>query len=506
MLTYKNQQFFVDRGKKFTPELVPFTVAARLKKYADPAALVALEKHLTTRYALPANPLPRFLDPHQVEGIQWALTRKNAYLAHAPGAGKTLQAITTSIYAGGKGPTLFIVPPTLTANWAREIYQWIERLTHAPALTRAWPAITIVPETKHRESIEWRAQFIICPDSMLTKPWVLSSLLSLRYKLIAVDEASRFKEVTAERSRAFYGGKLNDGRISTGFMDKARHILFLDGSPMPNRPMELWAPCYHLAPESIDYRDQNEFGHRYCAPRFNEVGHWEFKGASFEDELKAKIQKSFMHVVPESGLRHPERLRSLIVMTKDARSAAHRKWEQKHLGTFKFSDVSESDSQGELAKFRRELGLRKVKWIASYTKERLDKGDSILLFAWHREVIQKLADELKAHLPGVVLGGTSSETREKAFRLFQKDEIKLIIGNISSMGRGHNLQRASRIIFGEYSWTDETNKQAEKRASRKGSTRENVKCDYIVSPNSIDEMVLRSLFTKEKNVRKIIGE
>jgi hypothetical protein len=67
------------------------------------------------------------------------------------------------------------------------------------------------------------------------------------------------------------------------------------------------------------------------------------------------------------------------------------------------------------------------------------------------------------------------------------------------------LQAADRVIFGEFSWTDETNKQAEKRASRRGSTKSVVRCDYIVAPGTLDEPVLTSVFRKAANVKRVIG-
>ncbi len=105
----------------------------------------------------------------------------------------------------------------------------------------------------------------------------------------------------------------------------------------------------------------------------------------------------------------------------------------------------------------------------------------------------------------MVIGGTSATEREKIFANFQAGTRKLIIGNIQAMGRGHNLQRADRVIFGEFSWTDELNKQCEKRASRRGSEKDFVRCEYIVCPGSIDEKVLSSVFTKEKRVKRVIG-
>lgn len=88
----------------------------------------------------------------------------------------------------------------------------------------------------------------------------------------------------------------------------------------------------------------------------------------------------------------------------------------------------------------------------------------------------------------------------------QKGNCRLIIGNIAAMGRGHNLQRADRIVFGEFSWTDELNKQCEKRASRRGRDQAAfVRCEYIVAPNSMDEAILGSVFSKARNVKRVIG-
>jgi len=271
--------------------------------------------------------------------------------------------------------------------------------------------------------------------------------------------------------------------------------------------MELWAPVYALDPETIDCMDQRDFGFKYCGAKLNERGNWEFNHSSNELDLHQRLRKTFMHVVPEEMLNHPERRRSLLIMDQDARSPAHKSWERKHLQSLKLNEIDEDASQGQLAHFRRELGIRKIPWIAKYVSERLkNKSEQILLFAWHREVCIGLAEALKKHDPGLVIGGTSGERRERIFETFQSGEKKLIIGNIQAMGRGHNLQRADRVIFGEFSWTDELNKQCEKRASRRGRDQQDfVRCEYIVSPASIDEKVLNANFTKEKRVRRIIG-
>lgn len=505
--------FFKDHWDKINPDDYATTfipAAARFRRYADKRAEKVFARAFVKHYSLPSAPLPTFLDPHQRQGVEWILTRSRSYLAHAPGAGKTAEAIVASLLAPGDGITLFVVPPALTANWAREIVKFTD-------WTHIWPSITVVPDTASQQTISWRGEFIICPDSMLTKPWVLERLVRLQKKFVAVDEASRFKEPLSARAIALFGGVWKakvrgrensyDFFQSPGLVQDARHAVLLDGSPMPNRPMELWGPVTAMAPEIIDFMPQRDFGLKFCGATINERGLYEFKHASNEDELKTRLQKSFMHVVTEEELNHPERRRKMLFMNKDVRTPDMREWERKHLTTLSLSDLSEETSQGDIASHRRLLGIRKAAWVAAYVSDILqNKNESILLFAWHREVVEFLTSALIKFAPLQVMGGTDEADRERGFRLFQSGKRRLIIGNIGAMGRGHNLQAAGRVVFAEFSWTDELNKQCEKRASRRGrESSDFVLCDYICAPGSLDEVVLNAVFTKTRNVKRIIG-
>ncbi len=495
--SHKKQKFVFTTESKDTE--LTFGEAVHLQKYADSTAKKIFERMLMKFYPFNSS-LPDYLDTHQREGVKWVLTRSRSYLAHAPGAGKTCEAITASILCEGSGQVLFIVPPTATINWEREIMLWAWKCSLIPT-------ISVVPTTESREDMNWKADYIICPDSMLTKVWVLRNLIKLEKRFVAVDEASRFKESESQRSIALFGGELKDGTYSPGLIQNARHAVLLDGSPMPNRAMELWGPVYAMAPESIEFLSQTEFGFRYCGARINDFGRWEFKHTTNESELKARLRKNFMHVVTEEELNHPERLRSIVFMNQDVRSASHKAWEKKNLDGQDLKNVSEDWSQGDLATLRKELGERKVPWVSDYVAERMqNKNESILLFAWHRDVVLGLEKALEKFNPRVVMGGTKAQDREKAFASFQSGETKLLILNIASGGRIHNLQKADRVIFAEYSWTDENNKQCEKRASRRGRDQKmKVRCEYIVNPNSLDERVLKSVFRKAESIKKVIG-
>lgn len=419
--------------------------------------------------------LPRFLDPHQKDGVRFILTRSRSYLAHAPGAGKTCEAIIAAKLSGSRR-TLFIVPPSLAFNWVKEIQKF------APGMKN----VTILP------------------DSIITQSRVQEAYEKFKPDFVAVDEASRFKEPTSQRTIALFGGTLKGYGKTKGLIRNAKHAVLLDGSPMPNRPMELWAPTIAMCPEAIDRMTQEEFGFKYCGAKLNDFGRWEFKHASNEKVLQKKLRKEFMHVVTENELDHPERLRSIVYLNEDVRSQKQKTWEAKNITTLQ-KISGEENSQGDLARHRHELGLQKVKLVAKYVQEKLEDGESVLLFAWHKDVICNLAKMFPGPHGLIIDGSVQMAMREVILRRFQTGECRLIVGNIAAMGRGVNLQRADRVVFAEYSWCDETNKQAEKRASRRGNKKKFTKCDYLCAPDSLDEVVLRTLFRKEKTVERVIG-
>lgn len=497
-LTFEAGQFRLTNGKVSSNQNLKAAVPFR--PYADVIAEKVLDRTLNRMYPAPRLPQLSFLDPHQIDGVKFVLSRKRAYLAHAPGAGKMLTTI-VSFLLSGCDQALIVVPPGLTVQWQKEVEKFGEKFSFVDL------SVSIIG-VGHAE-INPASQFLIVADSFLHRPEVQETFRKLLPKFVAVDEASRLKEITSTRSIAFYGGTAQrTGNNFRGLYRGAKHCIFLDGSPMPNgRAMELWAPLYALDPEAIDCMDRHEFGVSFCNGFEDRFGHWKYNGMSRPMEFRSRLQKRFMHVVTEEELSHPERRRSLLFMDKDVRSAKHKTWERSHLD--KIESLSEEASRGDFAKFRRELGLKKTKWVADYVTARFkEKSESMLVFAWHREVVEEIEDRLCKSCGGglvaKVYGGTSPKQKELIFSNFQAGVCKIIVANIQAMGRGHNLQRADRIIFGEFSWSDEVNKQAEKRASRKGSKRKFVRCEYVAVPNSMDEKVLNSIFSKERKTKAVI--
>jgi SNF2 family DNA or RNA helicase len=462
--------------------------AARFHRYGTAKTKIFFNNVKPKLYDIATPALPKILDAHQKEGVKFILSRQSSYLAHAPGAGKTVQAIIASEMIEVAGQTIIIAPPGLMLNWERELDKF----------TFEWRSVSIVPTSINAERVAWKSDYILVPFSMLTKDWVLKKLLKIKKKMVIVDEASGFKDYNAKRSQVLYDKILK--------LSEVPYIVMLDGSPTPNKYMDLWAPNYFLCPHGISFMTQIEFGLRFCGAKQGFRGKWEFKGSNNADELHRRMHKYFFNTVTEDKLEHSERLRSIAYITNKALPAELRIWESHFGKDVSISDFIDTDNKGELSKWRYRIGMSKVKYAVKYIIDRLEAGsESIGVYAWHREVCLALAEGLKKYKPGLVMGGTKPLEREHIFKEFNAGKKRLLVGNISAISRGHNLQRGDRAIFVEFSYSDEENKQVEKRFSRRGRDKTKpVRSEYLVVANSLDEAVLNIVLRKEKNTRKVI--
>ncbi len=473
--------------------------AAHFRNHADSKAENVFKKLMLLDVALPLrvglSPKDFDLFPFQVErGIPHILKSNRTYLAHQPGLGKSAQAICAVNSKPGKA--LIVVPSFLKTNWAREITKW--------SLTD-FPSIAVVPETNNQATMNWDADYIIVSDAMLLKPWVRVGIGSKDFRYVFIDEGHRFKTPDAARTIALFGGVAPRFK-SRGLIYNAEHVCILSGTPLLNRPIELWPMLYAMAPELIDFMSYQNFGFKYGGARQDERGHWTFLGSANEDDLNKRIMGRFMQRITKAEVltELPEKIREVIVVSEDTRSLETKRMDKelrKHLK----KNLGPPKELGDFARVRHENGLAKVAWVASFVDNILsgDNLEQVILFAHHRDVVEGLTKALHTFLPLTIYGGTPDKLRTQMQDAFQAGRRRLLIGNIDAMNLGLTLTKATRVVFAEYSWTPAGNEQCEDRAHRIGQ-KDSVFCQYIVFPNSIDEMILNSVLTKEERIEKVM--
>lgn len=472
--------------------------AARFRKYADSKAEMIFTKLMLKAMPLPSggllSPMP-LLDFQEHKGVPFILSRNHSYIAHEPGLGKSAQFITAVNTKPGMATVT--CPSFLKTNWAREITKWSYG---------DFPEIEIVPESAKQHETNWGADYLIVSDSMLLKDWVREGILKRKTKFWGLDEAQRFKTYNASRTTALFGGY--NGKVkSPSLIYDSEYIVALSGTPLLNRPMELWPLLYGLAPEVIDFMPLQDFGFRYCGPWRDNRGHYHFTGSSNEEELNERIMGTFMQRIRKKDVLKdlPDKVRDIIVLERDGRKKDVIEYDRQMLR--KISSKSEiPKSMGGLAKLRHVNGVAKVEGAAEFVRFYLknDIDESIILFAYHRDVVQSLAEALKEFQPMVIQGGINDEERTRVQDAFQSGHRRLIIGNIHAMNLGLTLTRATREIFAEYDWSGKINEQAEDRGHRIGQ-KSSLFIQYLVLADSIDEHILNRVLEKDEDIERIIG-
>lgn len=472
-------------------------VAAQLLDHCDEIAKKEISKSQivvkpwTGGLSIPEN--EKLLD-FQKEAALFALSRNRSYLALDPGLGKTPIAAVIAKTLNDKYPIgiVYICPPFLTRNTENEFLKW------APGL----------PVERYTGGGSF-AQILIVPDSIINREQVQNDIrYSVEFRkdknvnsLLIVDEAHRFKNGTAQRTKALF----------TDIASQFDRIVYLSGTPMPNRPIELFPVLNHSAAKTIDHKNYFQYGMKYCDGFRDNYG-WDFSGASNLDELREKIVGTFMlRFKKDEVLKElPPKIEDMVLLDHDL-SPKLAKLDRDILKLYSPEDIMEGKIKLELetqelhlATYRRELGIAKIEPSLAYIKYLLEETDeALLVFAHHKEVIGGLFLGLARYNPVVITGKTPMDERHEIVKLFQNDSARRVfIGNIQAAGTGLTLTKANRVVFVEFSWVPADNEQASDRAHRIGQ-KDTVFVQYLVFKNSIDRMVLETVLRKRKVIEKI---
>jgi SWI/SNF-related matrix-associated actin-dependent regulator 1 of chromatin subfamily A len=421
----------------------------------------------------------------QERGARFALERNHSYLAFEQGLGKTPTAIT--ILCTVSLPTLIICPPFLVDNWKRELRLWLNRGTVGSIISGK--QIDMNP----------RSDIIILPDTLLDRSLVHDYIKAQEFGLLIVDEAHRFKSWDAKRTKNLF-------EVIAPMIPK---VVCLSGTPMPNRPMELYPVLSNLAHNLIDYMSHHDYGLKFCNGFKNDFT-WDYSGASNVSQLGKQIMGEFMvRETKENVLSElkPKEERIILLSGKDQKQIRkfEKSWVQKYGEDQAAKKLLENENLGAIASYRRELGLAKLPNVVEYVNEILESTrESILLFAWHVGVIETLSMSFRDFNIGVINGKTPLPTRRLNIEAFQSGQTRMLIAQVQTMV-GYNLTKASRCIFAEFSWSPSDNAQASDRAHRIGQ-KDSVIVDYLVLANSLDGNIIETLLRKQKQISNLLNK
>ena len=406
------------------------------------------------------------LFPHQQEAKLFLLSRRRAILADQPRVGKTLP---TAAAALENLPALIVCPAIAKTVWEA-------------AFSKLAPNVSVhVVNGKRGASEVNSADITIINYDVLQ--YAQTDLD--RYSTLVLDECHRIKNPKAQRTKA-----------AMLAMKKISFVYALSGTPIPNRPIELWPILHGLGIYRGGWYD---FAARY-AKLWNAPWGLDTSGASNLVELKDMMKPHVMRRKKETIFKdYKEPQVSLITfdLPTDKR-------EQSFDADALMANPNALLAFEGLAEVMREAGMRKVKAASEFIDDLLQADEPVVVFAHHKDVVAELDKLLMVHKPVTVVGDTTRAKRDKAIADFQSGQTKCIIGNIAAMSEGVDLSAADTIVFVECTWSTSALEQASSRVENINKSGIPPVIYILTIKASLDHTVLAKVLKKLNVVSQII--
>jgi SWI/SNF-related matrix-associated actin-dependent regulator 1 of chromatin subfamily A len=424
---------------------------------------------------------------YQLKGVR-AIEAFNgrALLADQMGLGKSIQSLLYVYRNPHIKTTIIICPAVLKINWQRECslhFSW-----HAEILESNTPKMAQLLKSR-----------LLIINYEILHSW-MDYLIRLNPDLVICDEAQAICNRSSRRSKA----------VRTLCKD-VPHVIALSGTPLTNRPAELWNVLNIIRPDK--FPSFFKFAFSWCNPKRTQWG-WDFRGAGNLDKLHKTLKDILMvRRLKKDVLKElPDKIHSVIpIQITDRKEYDHALhdfigWLIKTNPT-KLSAAQKAQrivQMGALKQLAGKLKLKNViKWIDTFLEE---SDKKLILFAVHTELIALLNKHYK-NISVVVNGKVRGAKRQQAIDQFNKHtKTRLLIGNVVAAGKGWSCKSADDGAFVEFPWTPDALAQASDRVHGIGRGTGNSRCHihYLVGEGTIEEDLLKLIQRKQRILTQVL--
>ena len=431
------------------------------------------------------NPELQLYD-YQKVGVLWLeKTGGNALIADEMGLGKTVQVLAWLYNHRELRPVLVVCPTSVKFNWIREIEKWTGE-----------KAVLIKGKTKKNGKIKKGVGFYVINYDILSSR--LDELKEIGFKVLVLDEAHYIKNTKAKRTKA-----------ALELAKQTEKVIALTGTPLLNKPIELWPILVAVKHFNDDKKTFWWYAKRYCDFHYEQYGRKIVTvfGASNLDELQVRLRTSVRIRRLKKDVLSQLPAKRRIMVTLEADLNEYNKvlkefwdWLQEK-GAF-----SPAKALVELEKLRKAAVEGKLKQATRFINDTVENEGKVVVFAYHKEVIEKLVTELEKNKELSVFkitGGMSAEEKQKAIDAFNSAEKAVIVVSVRAGAEGINLQTAKTAVFVELDWTPATLLQAEGRLHRVGQEKQ-VDVYYLIAKDTVEEKMWEALNKKFEIVKKAL--
>lgn len=430
------------------------------------------------------------LKPYQLVGAK-ELRRANGVdlVADEMGLGKTLMVLYWCFKMRRTRPVIIVCPAHLKWVWEREALHHLDMASEVLSGRK--------PPKIRQQLANCHAPILIINYEILTH-WV-DYLILLDPQVVVFDESHYICNRLSQRYLALERLCV-EARIP--------HRIAMSGTPLTNRPADLWTVIHLLWPK--EFPNFSEYAFYYCKPK-RMHGKWTFSGAVHLDELHAHLKRLGMirrlkkDVAPELGMK--ERVVVPVeIMERDeyefARSDFFTWLRNKSPSRAKRAAKNIALTRvGYLLRLVAKLKRFEVlKWITNFLEA---SDEKLVIFSCHTRLIEWVID----HNPKICVridGQVTGLKRRQAVDDFQeRSRIRLAVCNPKAAGVGLTLTAASNVLYTDFPWTPGIVKQGEDRIHRIGQTKQ---CFIwmLAARNTIEERLCELLTEKQSILDQVL--
>jgi SWI/SNF-related matrix-associated actin-dependent regulator 1 of chromatin subfamily A len=402
--------------------------------------------------------------PHQQVAKDFLLTKRRCILADAPRVGKTLP----SAHAAAQNlPALVVCPAVAKRVWER-------------AFKTIGITATVVMGREMAAGMVTAGVVIVNYD-------LLQYMAAIKgWNTLILDESHRIKNHTAKRTKT-----------ALKLMKATSNVYCLSGTPIPNRPIEIWTALHGLG---IYNGSWLSFAYRYAKAWQSPWG-LDVSGASNLPELKDKMSPYVLRRKRDDVFTsYQQPVVSLIELDLPV-SVREKKFDADAL----VENPNLILAFEGLAEILKEGGIRKIPMALEFIKDKLDDepDEPLVVMCWHKDVAAMLEDGLSDYRVGVITGDTPAGKRNNLIDEFAAGKLDVMIGNIGAIGEGIDLSRSSTVIFVEATWATNSLEQAGSRVEN--INKSGASTIYILTiRNSLDHRVLSGVLKKMDVIDQIL--
>lgn len=410
--------------------------------------------------------------PHQRAAFAAAYDLPGYALFWEMGTGKTKVPIDLAIAQGMKH-VLVIAPNEIIYNWFDEVQ------------THGGEKAVVLDGTvaSRRAKFEWpMPRFVVHNAESL--PHIVDTLRR-PWDMIVVDEATTFKNPSAERTKALMS-----------LAPFANKRIVMTGTPVTQHVYDVYAPMEFLKPGI--FGRYGYFKWRYFELVWDKVLRKEVlrpRADTLPELLRILDTMSYRVTKKEVLPWLPEKLppqRRMVELHGD-QLAAYRQMDRAYrvylktlvgdIQTHAVQVVTQLLRLSEIASgFVRDEKSDRIHWFPDHAKghvtdglveELVTDGKKVVIFAVWRPEIEHYADRYAQYGSAVLYGGMQPTDRQAIVRAFQsEDEPRVLVCQIGSAGRGINLTAASTAIYTSRDYSLEHWLQSQDRLHRAGQKEE----------------------------------